>query len=333
MTSDSTSLPGSVESFGLSTSKSVLLDKSSVNHARVDFSQFRPLKAKIDCIVFACWLADFKTDSLKKIEAGIRDGHLVVPTDRIKWGVRERPYLTVHDPSLRDLQYLVERFWDNQTIKIEFAVDARLPPGSNDLHLLEQLKGQLRHCLYPQAHDRIPKAKRKYFNLGIKKYRDDGLGTTLPDGQIIWEQTSVDDKLALYIKTKDNFDVIGQPWVRMEARLEGSALTKAGLGRVGMLPHFAANLRTYLSPMFSVACGFKNVDELGKHPGVSSDPWSVWGAQWTGKGKIKAKLKNDADAIKHIGAALGELRSSLMHLKPPTVVAHRYDEWIDDMTY
>lgn len=313
--------------------KSSLSCKSSVTDTRVDFSRFRPLKAKVDCIVFACRLADFEKDRLMEIDASIKDGTLTVPTDRNKWGERKRPYLTVHDPSPRDLQYLVERFWDQQIIKIEFAVDAHLPSGSNDLYLLKQLKGQLRHCLFPQAHSRLPKAKRKYFAIGVgkKTVRHDAVGTPLPDTQIIWEQTSVDDKLALYIKEFDQKKSVGQPWVRMEARLEGSGLPIAGLGRVGMLSNFAPRLRTYLGPMFTVAGGFKSCDQRTTRRAASTDAWPASGAQWAAKRAVK--LEADVDAKKHIGAALNDLRRSLMRLTPPSAVAHRYDEWIDEMTY
>ena len=219
----------------------------------------------------------------------------------------------------------------SQILKIEFAVNAKLPPGSNDLHLLEQLKGQLRHCFFPQAHGRIPKARRKYFNRRLEKYRADGLGTPLPDTQVIFEQTSFGDQLALYIKEEDQGKKVEQPWVRMEARLQACVPSKGDLERVGMLPHFAPQLRAYISSMFTVANGFKNADELVKRPGAPRDPWSAWGAQWEAKGA--ARLRKDAEANKHIGAALNELRSSLMRLKPPTAVAHRYKDWIEEMTY
>jgi hypothetical protein len=307
-----------------------LTGKSPVNHTHVDFSPFLPLKAKIDCITFSCNEADLQNDEVKRIAENVRDGTLKVATDRKSWAGYGHPWMAVHDPSLYDLQYLVERFWNSKILRIEFAVDARLPPGSNDLHLLEVLKGQLRHCLYPQAHDQLPRARRKYYDLTLKQYRADGLGTPLPGTQIIWESPSIHHQLAAYIKTTDEYIAIKQPWVRIEARLTGSGPARAGLDRVGSLPHFAANLRGYLAPMFWVASGFKNAGELAALRGTPGDPWSKWGAQWDAKGK--ARLAPDADANRFIGDSFNEMRSSLMRLKPPTAVAHRYEQWIDEVS-
>lgn len=340
MTDDATSVAGSFEPVATSVYKSALLRKSPVNHARVDFSPFLPLRSKVDCIVITCKPSDREKDEWKLIKSSIKDGQVRTTRARKYWYIRGRDWFAVHDPSPRDLQYLVERFWNSRVMYMEFAVDAHLPPGSNDRHLLYELKGQLRHCLYPQAHARLTRAKRRHFdetvNLPKGRFRDDGLDTPLPVGSIIWEHSGANDQLGLYIKTKDNikskddYDVVPEPWVRMEARLEDNGPKMAGLGRVGMLPHFAANLRTYLNPMFSVASGFKNADELVKRRGMSRDPWTKWGAQWTDGGK--AVLKYDTDAQKQIGGALNELRRSLMRLKPPSAVAHRYDDWIKEMT-
>jgi hypothetical protein len=55
--------------------------------------------------------------------------------------------MLLHDPNFRDLQFIVERFWNMQLIYIEFAVDARLPSGSNDMYLLKVLKAHHRGYL------------------------------------------------------------------------------------------------------------------------------------------------------------------------------------------
>lgn len=305
--------------------------KSGVNYTRVDFNPFLPLKAKIDCLTFGCKLGDLTRASVAAIKAGIKSGTLQVPTDRKTWGGRGGPWLAVHDPSFRDLQFIVERFWDSRLMYIEFAVDARLPRGSNDMDLLEVLKAQLRHSLFPQRHGRLSRASRKFYHVSQRRYKGDGLGTPLPDGQIIWEQLAFSDKLDLYIKEKDNGINVSQPWVRMEARLETSACSEAGLRKIGMLPNFAGDLRTYLAPMFFIASGFQNEAALAKIRRVpAKGPWSAWGAQWTADGK--ARLNPDAEANCRVGEALNELRFSLMRLKPPSAVAHRYLDWIDEMT-
>jgi hypothetical protein len=258
---------------------------------------------------------------------------LEIPKDRRTWGGRGGPWLAVHDPSFRDLQFIVEKFWDSRLMYIEFAVDAKLPPGSNDLYLLEVLKAQLRHSLFPQRHARLPRARRKYFQISTRRYKADGLGTSMKqDGQIIWEQLAFSDKLGLYVKEGDNGNSVSQPWVRMETRLETSACSAAGLHRVGMFPHFAGDIRTYLAPIFFIADGFKNDGAFRKMPGIPANgPWSAWGAQWTADGI--ARLNQDAEANRCVGEALNELRFSLMRLKPPSAVSHCYADWIRENTF
>lgn len=302
-------------------------DQSPVNISRIDFSHFLPLKAKIDSITFSCKLDDLNPASLNEIKSKFKGCRLEIPTDRRKWGGRMVPWLAIHDPGLRDLRYLVERFWNSRILYIEFAVDAHLPHGSNELFRLDILKAQLRHCLCPQNHLRLRNATRKYFSIPLNKYKRDGLDTTLPATQIIWEDGFVDDQFALYIKVQDNDQIIAQPWVRMEMRLEGSGCSQAGLSRVGMLPHFAKDLRRKLAPMFATGCGFKNASSLAGR-GVPSDPWSIWGSQWGADGK--AIVRPDVEANRLIGEALNELRSSLITLKPPSEVAGQYEEWVDE---
>ncbi|MEO8408422.1 MAG: hypothetical protein ABI476_08340, partial [Oxalobacteraceae bacterium] len=60
--------------------------------------------------------------------------------------------VTIHDPTVDDLQYLLDHYPTAHIGYIEIAVDAYLPQGSNDLYLLRQLKEQIRHCLAPQQH-------------------------------------------------------------------------------------------------------------------------------------------------------------------------------------
>ncbi len=299
--------------------------QSPVNYTRVDFTPFLPLKAKIDCMTFWCKPEDLAYSALQALRQQMKQGVLEVPKDRRRINEHGNAWMTIHNPSLRDLRILVERFWNSRVQYIEFAVDAKLPPGSNDLHLLKVLKAQLRHCLHPQDHARLNGGKRKYYDLGLKRYKSDGLGTKMPDTQIIWEKSGVDDQVGLYIKEVDAHEQIGQPWVRMEARLGASGCWKAGLHKLGMLPNMAAGFRGYLAPMLSVGCGFKNANELtGK--GVPSDPWAAYGAQWDGSGK--ARIKPDTCANRLIGSALNELRKSMRSLDPPSAVKAYYADWI-----
>lgn len=300
------------------------------DHSQVDFKPFKRLKAKIDAITFTCRDHDTKPARILSLRSQIKDGRLCIPSNRYGKSHYGEPCLAIHDPSLRDLKVLVETFWNSKIVRIEFAIDAKLPNGSNDLWRLEELKGQLRHCLFPQRHQRLRKAFRKRFVLHAGRYRKDGIGTPPPATQIIWESQNNSDQIALYIKTIDAGESVGQPWVRMEARLLDSGPAKAGLARMGMLPNFAKNLRNYLAPMFWIGGGYKN-DEALVGRGIPTDPWSRWGAQWTGQGQVKLQPDRDANIL--IGTALNELRDSLVRIPVPMAVAHCYEEWIDELTY
>lgn len=319
------------ESLGYERIAPVIMGEQPVCLTKVDFTPFLPLKAKIDRIDFYCRESDLEPGAFEKFREQIKDGHLVRPKGR-KW-IRYpgAPWLSVNDPSLRDLHYLTDRFYEARVFRFEVAVDARLPPGANDLKPLYDLKAQLRHSMFPQEHSRLPLARRKYYDLLKERFHGDGLGTEQPKGQIIWEAPGQDDKMALYIKEKDRDNYVPQPWVRMESRLIGSGCSSAGLRCLGMLPNFADQLRTYVSDMFFVADGFKNAAEIAVGHGIPKDPWSKWGAQWTAKGR--ARLNPDNDANRLIGLALNNLRTSLIQLKPPKAVAGGYKKWIDDHTF
>ena len=298
--------------------------------AQVDLSPFQSVTAKIDRIDFRVRDSDMTAASLKELRRNIKGGTLVPPRGRRK-ELAGGPVLAIHDPSIHDLYFLTNRFYDAKVVHFEVAVDFKLPDGANDLSPLKILKAQLRHAMHPQNHVRLKTAKRKYFNLERKRYRDDGLGTSLPDGQIIWETPDYGDQMSLYIKQGDGQLSIAQPWVRMEARLKDSGPHVAGIGRLGMLADFAPRIRKHFADMFFVADGFKNLKEVAVGRGIPKDPWTRWGAQWTAGGR--ARLNPDNKVNRRIGLALNDLRTSLKRLKPPTAVAHRYDAWIDDHTY
>lgn len=299
------------------------------DHTKVNFKPFKRLKAKIDAITFSCSDHDLKPGRLVMLRREVKDGTLRIPDSRKGKSRYGRPCLAIHDPSLRDLKFLVETFWNSKVMRIEFAIDAKLPDGSNDLWRLETLKEQLRHCLFPQRHQRLKKATRKRFVKADNRYRKDSLGSPMPDTQIIWEGPDWSDQLALYVKTIDHGQPVGQPWVRMEARLEDSGPGRAGLDRMGMFPHFAKNLRGYLAPMFWIASGFKNADTISGR-GIPADPWHRWGAQWTNSGQVKLQPDREANIL--VGTALNELRDSLERIPIPMAVAHRYQDWINDLT-
>lgn len=300
------------------------------NHARVDFKDFKRLKAKIDAITFTCEVHELKRGPLASLRHQIVDGRICVPDRRNGKSRFGYPCLAIHDPSLRDLKALIEMFWNSKIMRIEFAIDAALPHGANDLWRLEELKGQLRHCLFPQRHQRLRNALRKRFSIEINRYRPDGLGSPMGNTQVIWESPDCSDQMALYIKQIDNGRSVGQPWVRMEARLQDSGPARAGLNRVGMLPYFANKLRAYLAPMFWIAAGYKRSESLNDR-GVPADAWHRWGAQWAARGRANLQPNSEANVL--VGTALNELRDSLLRLPVPTALGNRYREWTDEFAF
>jgi hypothetical protein len=307
----------------------VIPEKTTVALDRVDLTDFRRPIAKIDCITISCKEEDRQGKSLKDIRSKITCGTLEIPRIFRNHGERGCPQLAFHDPSTSDLQFLIERFPESRVLYIEFAVDFRLPDGDNDLNRLKVLKAQLRHCLLPQKHKRLKQGRRKAYSIGKKRYLQDGVQAKCPDTQILFEAQAFGDRIALYVKETNNGTKPNQPWVRIEARLEGSGPGAAGLRLVGMLPHFAENLRKYLSPMMHVGCGYKNSVKLSKIRGYRKDAWTAWGAQWQPGWGLVAP---DVPTKEVIGYALNDLRGKLKKLHPPTAFAHRYAAWVDENT-
>ena len=318
-------------SFSVVNPDDVAVPAATASLTKVDFSRFLTLTAKIDRLDFYCREAELAPGKFEALKAQIKDGLLVRPQGR-RWGHPGAAWLSINDPSPRDLQFLTERFHDSRVFHLEVAVDAKLQPGANDLSPLHELKSQLRHSMYPQQHSRLPNARRKHYDIAAKRYRDDGLGTPCPNGQIIWEASGVDDKMALYIKEKDRERYVGQPWLRMEARLIGGGCAAAGIHLLGMFPNFVPNLRTHVADMFFVADGFKNEAAIAVGRGVPKNPWFRWGSQWKPKVGV-AILHPDRIANAMIGSALNNLRTKLKVIKPPTAVSHRYKDWIDENTF
>lgn len=288
-------------------------EPSSPLITRVDFSRFRSVRAKIDQIVFSCSAHDLSTSELKLTRKGITQGVLQHPR-RKRWADFGTA-LAIHDPSLSDLQFLIDRFPKSRLYRLEVAVDANLEHGANDLQPLRELKAQLRHCLFPQRHLQLASASRKKYELAKKRYKTDALGTPLPDTQIIWEKSYGSDQVAVYIKETDEHIDIVQPWVRIEARFFAAGCANAGIDCFGKLPLVAHDLRTFVAPAMFVAQGFANNEEIAKGRGITKRPWDLWGAQWTAGGR--AKLCPDAEANKVIGQALNDLRRSLAGLRAP----------------
>lgn len=280
-------------------------------HDRIDITGFKLPKAKIDCITFDFPLRDEMPALIAKFQSKLTKGRLEHPRNLYKVVSSGRMWLTVHDPSIYDLQRLIDYFPIARITYIEFAVDIHLPDDCWEIDRVWTLARQFRHCLYPQMHPRLMKARRKYFNLAEWRYKNDGLGTPYKESQIVYEDFGRGEKLAMYVKTKDNDHVVNKPWLRLEAKFEGGGLTRLGLETVPDLVTFADISRMSLSPMFYVAKGFEE-KTLPRGHGLFHNPWPALGAQYAvkhGCTLIPDTLINQA-----IGKALCRLRETLLRL-------------------
>lgn len=294
-----------------------------MHHSRVDLSPFQMPRAKIDRIDFRCGPEDLNRAGRARIRKGLKHGTLTnVPKKVLD---ARGPHLQINDPSVEDLQYLVENFHDSDMLRVEIAIDLHLDGPMRD-EPLHALRDQLRHCLYPQKHELLRGAKRKVFRTEKKRYAADGLGQPLPPdaGQLIWEDHSTGCQLAVYIKTEDQGQRVDRPFVRLEVRFSPGACRRIGLQKVGLIPRFVPNMRTLMSDMIFVAQGFKNgAALLGR--GVPKSPWNKLGAQWNAKGR--AILDGDVFVNRRLREAVNNLRTKLTKIQPPSALAEDYDAW------
>lgn len=285
---------------------------TTTSFEQVDLNGFELPKAKIDCLTFDFPLRDGVHDLIVKYQSQLTTGRLQYPKDVRDILTCRRMWLTIHDPSIKDLQRLINYFSMARITYIEFAVDFHLPDDCWETDRVWMLARQFRHCLFPQMDQRFTKARRKYYNTAEERYRNDGLGTEYKETQILYEDFGRGERLALYVKELDNNHRVNKPWVRIEAKFEGAALTRLGLEDVPDLVTFADVSRKQLSQAFWVAKGF-NEKSLPRGYGFPLNPWPLYGAQYAVKNKCT--LVPDSIANQAIGKAFCRLRESLMRLR------------------
>jgi hypothetical protein len=267
---------------------------------RVDLTPFRPLRAKIDCITIS-WPPHINETHIKEMRDLMKE-RLKLPADPTGSG-----FIAVHDPKLEDLRYLIKHFPKCRIHHFEVAVDARLPGGSNDLHLLRQLKEQLRHCIAPQMHDKFNRTNRQFYDSAVSKWCIDSVTHAAPLTTVRYIDRQFGFSLKIYVKTLDQGNPVAQPYLRTELAFDGVANSWAGLEFVDELPNFAKTLRTYCAPAFFVGCGFKNGDDYGFK-------WQRYGAAWILKSDKGLRIRADSKANRAFGDALNDLSRSLQRL-------------------
>lgn len=246
-----------------------------------------------------------------------------------KWRGPNNEWITIHDPSLQTLQFLLDEYCNTQILKLEFAIDFHLKDGSNDSVRLEELHSWLKIHLFPQRHELMRKGRRKYYEKSSHKIKRDALETRSSKETIYWTDSYNREQVRLYIKTTDNKKPIERHSVRLEITLLRGGCQRAKLFWIGNLPRFFKGMRPYLSQFLNVAKGIKPeiprirskdprkvlkaASEAAKEKARVERHWNRYGAAWAAKHHYKTIP--DAETNRFIGKGLGRLQDRLKSLK------------------
>lgn len=247
-------------------------------------------------------------------------------------------WITIHDPSIADLQWMLDHVPEAPVLAIEIAVDWQLADGRNDPDQLMVLHSWFNHCLFPQRHAELHQAKRHRYSHQSDKYERDNLETLGGDTTFQWRDNKQKMRVRLYRKSLDNKKPLtGQHSVRLEATLERGACQEFDLHRIAELPQFADRMRRELSDCFFVAEGIKPKirQSRAKTPAKAQKAlreaeaeqrrvereWERYGAQWAAKHGYEAQP--DTEATRAIGVALKRLREKMLPLKLTQKVAEK----------
>jgi hypothetical protein len=296
-------------------------------------AEFGPPRAKVDFITIRL-PALFSLPpssreailSCTKLERTIQ-GRIETPKS-----MKDADRLTIHDPSIEDLQYLTDEFPDTEIEELEFAVDFTLTDGSNDLLRLTQLHHWIKRALAPFHHAGLTgRATRKYFDPQSNKYETDVLQTRATNKTVLWTHARGQFQIRAYIKDRDDKQELERHFVRIEVTLRRGGCQQANIHRLGQLPEFAPDLRHFLTRFFCIAEGIKPRISRTR----SKDPaqlrtaehaaqkerarveraWKKHGAMWAAKHGYQ--IIPDARMNRLFGAALDRLRDKFMTLIAP----------------
>jgi hypothetical protein len=274
------------------------------------------------------------------------DGTLCLP--KRSAGDHNHAWMTVHDPTKRDLQTLIDGFYEAMVEGLEVSVDFTRPGGASPAEN-ESLYRWLRHSLCPQTHMEMTQLRRRQYSPKAKKYmRLKGLDWLDNLHACVWEEKRSWMQTRLYIKPPDDDGRVLRPYpiVRIEATLKNAGGTQnVGVHRVGLLPEFIAEIRRCLLPMLSVGNGFQRGTfdirpdrlkdatrrraaqrKLERRNLTLAQRWATHGAAAVVKDGLKVSADRKANAL--IGASLSKLMERIGPLSPPGKVAD-YVTWAD----
>jgi hypothetical protein len=253
-----------------------------------------------------------------------------------------RTVLTIHDPTIAQLQRMIDLCPNLDVYEVEFSIDFR-PAGCGPAGLdeLAPVFKWFADSLYPVT----SKARRlRYEDTANGKGRFSpaprGPGDTLTTH--LWRDGLERIKQRLYIKFEDQNKTVERPSVRLEVRLGMTPCWEIGLWRAWQFAEFGTHLRSTLSPCFRIAEGIKPKLKRSRHKEGTrieqetnkanarelarvSAGWCNEGAMWAVRRGYT--VNPDKQTHKRIGDALNRLGKQLSALKlpeKPRVV----DRWI-----
>jgi hypothetical protein len=202
--------------------------------------------AKLDFITLGLPLGDDHPPELFDLLSCVdAEGRLELP--RRSW----ESWMTIHDPTVADLQGLLDYYADGEVVALELAMDYR--PRSPSRSTLENLNCYLYHAIYPNRLPGLAKAARHRFNGHEPPCYD--LSPPDPSRTAYWKEPRRYFELKLYIKDEARGAKV--PVVRVELRLNRGGCQDMKISRVAQLPSFAGGLRRAVNDAFTVAKGAK----------------------------------------------------------------------------
>ena len=244
-------------------------------------------------------------------------------------------WFTIHDPTMSDLQYLLDHHPEAEILRLEIAVDFKLADGTNDKLRLIDLHRWLAIRLFPQKHKFMKKAKRKRYDLQSRKILPDNMTTKSGAQTVYWSNANQFEQVRLYIKDEDNKKPIANHTVRTEITLSRGGCQSMGISHVSRLPDFANIMRRELSQVFYVTAGIKpnlkrtrtnNPQRATAAAHAANNEiqrvrrnWNKFGAVWAAE--YGYKTIPDTPTNRLIGSALKGLRDDMLRLKLTRKVA------------
>ncbi|MFC5549518.1 hypothetical protein [Massilia aerilata] len=263
--------------------------------------------------------------AMKKTEPKL-SSHVTVARDDM------RTVLTIHDPTIAQLQRMIDLCPNLDVYEVEFTIDFR-PTGVGPAGL-DELAPVFRwfaDSMYPVT----SKATRlRYEDTANGKGRfspaPPGPSDTLTTH--LWRDGLERIKQRLYVKFEDQSEPVERPSVRLEAWFSMAACSSMSLGRVWQFAEFGADLRRTLSSAFYIADCIKPKIKRTRHKEGTriaqktikandreiarvEAGWANQGAMWAVRHGYA--VNPDKQAHKRIGDALHRLGQHLTALKLP----------------